>query len=226
MKKIIFILAIIVSVYNLNAQRVVEKQITVKPTAALNLKLDFADTIRIKQSKDNNIRIKAIVDINDNQNNDKYELITTESEDYVKVMAKIHDMESIRIPCRNYRGISYDCHGGKCLTMNISYEIEVPSIANLQIETISGDIIVENSKYPVNIKSISGIIDFSIPSNSNSDIRIETVTGGVYTNHEFNKSSDEFDGNPGGTDAIFRIGSGGTRIKLVTVSGDIFVRKI
>jgi len=226
MKKIIAIVAILVSVCNLKAQRIVEKQIALKSRASIDLKLDFADTIRIVQSKDNSVRIKAIVSINDNRNNDKYELITTENTDYIKVKAKIHDMESIRIPCKNRKGTNYNSYDGNCLSMDISYVIEVPIVANLQIETISGDIIIDNASYPMYIKSISGFIDLSLSTKANSEIRLETVTGGVYTNHEFSINSDEFKANPGGTDARFKLGSGENRIKLETVSGDIFLRKI
>jgi len=226
MKNTLVIIAFLISVYNLKAQRVVEEQIAVKPTATIALKLDFADSILIKQSKDDNIRIKAIVSINNNQHNDKYELIVSESNDFIKVKAKINDMESIRIPCNDHRGTNYSYSNGNCLTMDIIYEIEIPTIANLSIETISGDITIDNPNSPMDVRSISGYIDLSINPKTNSNIKVETVTGGVYTNHEFNKDSDHCDSNPGGTDASFKIGSGGNRIKLETVSGDVFIRKI
>jgi len=227
MKKYIIGIVITLIAYTVNAQRVVEKQVTVKPSASLDLKLDFADTIQIKQSNDNTLRIKVIVNINDNLHNDKYELITNESGDSFTIKAKIHDMESIKAPCKNhYNGSMFYSHDGECLTMDIRYILEVPAIANLRIETISGDIIIEDAKYPMSIKTISGFIDLGIPEKTNSDLRIETVTGGVYTNHEFTKDNSDCESNPGGTDASLRIGSGGNKIKLETVSGDIFVRKI
>jgi len=226
MKKYIIGIIIPLLAFTVNAQRVIEKQITVKPTTSIDLKLDFADSIQIKQSKDNSVKIKVTVNINDNLHNDKYELITNEGIEILRVSAKIHDMKSLRIPCKNHIGSNYDYHDGECLTMDISYVIEVPSIANLKIETISGDIIIENAQSSMTINSISGFIDICISTKANSDLRIETVTGGVYTDHEFNKVKDECESNPGGTDASFSIGSGGNRIKLETVSGDIFIRKI
>lgn len=226
MKTIITTILSILLTFTLNAQRVVEKKIEINPTSTLKLDLEFADTIHIKQSSDNTLKIKATVSINDNQNNDNYELITNENGSYLTVKAKIHDMESIRIPCKKNGKSMYNYNDGKCLTMDISYVIEVPSIADLRLETISGDIIIDQAKNPMNIKTISGFIDMSIPAKSNSDIRIETVTGGVYTNHEFSKDNDDCDSNPGGTDANFKLGTGDNKIKLTTVSGDIFIRKI
>jgi len=226
MKKYLFGIIITLVAYSVNAQRLVEKELIVKPNTSLNLKLDFADTIHVVQSKDNSLRIKATVSINDNLHNDKYELITEESDQMIRVNAKIHDMNSLRVPCKNLKGSNYNYHDGKCLTMTINYTIEIPAVSNLRVETISGDIIIENSKYPLNIKSISGFIDLSIPVKSNANISIETVTGGVYTNHDTNKENYNCDSNPGGTDANLKLGSGENRIKLNTVSGDIYLRKI
>lgn len=226
MKTIITIILSIFTLISLNAQRVVEKQIAVNAPTNLTLSLDFADTIQIKPSKDNSVRIKATVNINDNLHNDKYELFADEGSQSLRISAKIHDMKSLRVPCKNYIGTSYDCQGGKCLTMNINYEIEVPVLADIKVETISGDIIIEKSSCPMWLKSISGFIDLSIPSSTNSDIKIETITGGVYTDHELKKENVDCDSNPGGTDAYIRLGSGGNRIKLITVSGDIYVRKM
>lgn len=226
MKKYIIIIGITICAYLANAQRVVEKQIEVKSTCSLTLDLDFADSIIIKQSNDNSIRVKVMVNINDNLNNDKYELITSEGGQSLRMSAKIHDMESIRVPCRNHHGASYNFDNGKCLSMNIKYEIEIPTITYIKLETISGDVIINKSNCPMSIESISGFIDLSIPYSANSEIKIQTVTGGVYTNHEYDNSSDRCRSNPGGTDANFRLGNGENRIRLSTVSGDIFVRKI
>lgn len=226
MKSYIIGISALLMTFSIYAQRVVEKQINIKSTASLSLDLQFADTIHIKQSKDNTVRIKATVNINDNLHNDKYELTTDESDQIVKISAKIHDMKSLRVPCKNKRGTSYDYDDGKCLTMDINYEVEVPSLASIKVETISGDLIIDKGTSPMLLKSISGFIDLSIPLTANSDIRIETVTGGVYTNHELKKDKDDCDSHPGGTDASIRLGSGGNRIKLSTVSGDIYVRKI
>ncbi|NVO12340.1 MAG: hypothetical protein HXX16_20450 [Bacteroidales bacterium] len=226
MKK--YIIGFIVSMiaYTVNGQRIVEKQITVKSTSSVDLKLDFADTIQVKQSKDNILRIKAIVSINDNQHNDKYEIIIRDDGDFLRVKANVNDMKSIRVPCKSHKGSNYESHGGECVNIDIYYVIEVPTVANLHIETINGNITIDNALCPMSIESISGFIDLRIPANANLDLNLKTITGGVYTNHEFNISTDNFKGNPGGTNAWFKLGSGGNKVKLSTISSDIFIRKI
>lgn len=226
MRKIFIITAILISFCKLYGQRVIDKQVDVKPNAAIDLKLEFADSILVKPSTDNNFRIKAVVSINDNQHNDNYELNISESSETIKVKAKIRDMESIRIPCKNRKGTYYGNSNGKCLTMDIRYEIELPSNTSVKLETISGDITILNAKNPMILKSISGYIDVNISSKFDSDIQIGTVTGGVYSNIEINKDNGYCHSSPGGTDATIRIGKGGSTIKLETISGDIFIRKI
>ena len=225
MKKFNLIVALIITTLAVNAQRIVEKQISAKSTTNIDLNLEFADSIRIKQSNDNSIHIKAIVSIKNNQNNDKYELITNENGDKLSIKAKIHDMNSIRIPCNNRKSNSYN-YDGKCLTLDIYYEIEVPSIANLKLKTISGDITIEKGIYPMYLESISGFINLYVPSKADAEVSVNTVTGGVYTNLDINKSNSDLDSHPGGTDGTIKINNGGNRIKLHTVSGDIYLRKI
>lgn len=225
MKKFLIITAILVSFCKLYGQRVVDKQVEIKQNATIDLKLEFADSILIKPSSDSNFKIKAVVCINDNQHNDNYELNISEGSENIKVKAKIRDMESIQVPCKKHKGSYYGNSNGKCLTMDIRYEIEIPINANVRVETISGNITVQNAKNPMIIKSISGFIDINISPKFDSNIKIETVTGGVYSNFEINKDSGYCHSNPGGTDATLRIGKGGSAIKLETISGDIFIRK-
>lgn len=226
MKNYLLGIILLLTTANLSAQKNVEKQITVDPSTILNLKLEFADTIKIIQSKDNSVRIIASVNINDNLNNDKYELITNQSNGLLSISAKIHDMKSLRVPCKNRKGSNYNYYDGECITMDINYVIEVPNIAKLKIETISGNIIIGNTLSTMLISSISGFIDLGISNKSNSHLKIESVTGGVYSNYEFNKMNDRIDSSPGGTSASFKIGNGEKSIELTTISGDIFIRKI
>ncbi|MDD4604373.1 MAG: hypothetical protein PHF97_11285 [Bacteroidales bacterium] len=224
MKK--YLMGILVSMiaFAVNAQKVVEKQISLNPTSSLDLKLEFADTIQVKQSKDNTLRITATVNINDNQHNDKYELITSVESGFVEIKAKIHDMESIRVPCKNHQGSNYESHDGKCVTMDISYMIEVPAIADLHLKTINGNIIIDHALNTMSIESISGFIDLTVPVTSNLNFNLKTITGGIYTNPELHINMDNYKGNPGGNEAQFKTGTGGNMVKLSTISNDIFVR--
>ena len=77
----------------------------------------------------------------------------------------------------------------------------------------------------MNINSVSGFIDYSIPKSLNAKIDLSTITGDVYSNVSFNdKDSNEISWV--GTNRKLSLNGGMNDIKLKTVSGDIYLRKM
>jgi hypothetical protein len=207
-------------------QRVVDKTIEVKKSSELKLKFDFADSIKVTPSPNNNLVIKVVVIINDNQHNDKFELKTYDNSEVLTIEGIVNDMDKIKVPCNRKNGSHYYNNDNECITMDIYYEIQVPQVEKLSIKTISGDITIKNLVVPMKIESKSGFIDMNISSRSNAEIFIKTVTGGVYTNHEINKEVDKCKTNPANTSVFFKLNDGNTPIELKTISSDIFLRKM
>lgn len=205
------------------AQLVVERSLEVKPSTKLNLKLDFADSIRLTPIKGNTLRVKAVVNINNNQDNDKYELAASSNGDFTTVKATISAMESIGRTSKN--GMRRYNHGD-CITMDIYYEIEIPQVADIELFSISGDILVDELMCPASIETVSGFIDVSIPAKFGAEVSVNTVTGGVYTNFDIIPKTDEYKSGPAATKAQFLLNNGGSRIRLRTVSSDIYLRKL
>jgi hypothetical protein len=222
-KSIITLLAAGFIVVPTMAQLVVEKSIEVKPNTKLDLKLDFADSIRLTPAKGNTLRLKAVVNINDNKDNDRYELVASSNGDLATVKANISGMESIGRTSKNGKR---RYHHGDCFTMDIYYEIEVPQVAEIELFSISGDIQVSELKCPASIETVSGYIDVSIPAKFGAEVAVNTITGGVYTNFDINPKTDECKSGPATTKAQFLLNNGGNRIRLRTVSSDIYLRKI
>jgi len=226
MRQIIFTLIFTLIAVWTYGQRVVDKTIEVSKSSILKLDLDFADSIKVTPSPNGNLIIKVIVSINDNQHNDKFELKSSNSNNYITIEGKVNDMDKIKVPCNRKNGTNYYNHGNECITMDIYYEIQVPQVEKLSIKTISGDITITNLIVPMKIESISGFIDMNIPAKANANISIKTVTGGVYTNHEIDKKVDECRTNPASTNVHFQLNAGNTPIELKTISSDVFLRKI
>lgn len=126
------------------------------------------------------------------------------------------------------------------LVHGMSNEVEIKSqIGDLKFvdvtgpiiaTTLSADINVEfsslNQASPSSITSVSGDIDITLPENSKGDFRLNTVSGDVYTDFDFemvNKNR----GNKfwPGTNATARLNGGGVEFSVKSVSGDIFIRK-
>lgn len=105
-------------------------------------------------------------------------------------------------------------------------DVTGPIIAN----TLSADINVVfsalNQSSPSSISSVSGDIDITLPDNSKGDFRVNTVSGEVYTDFNFNtvNKPPRHQYWPG-TSATARVNGGGVEFAVKSVSGDIFIRK-
>ena len=119
------------------------------------------------------------------------------------------------------RTIIYDCS----INMDLYFEVRIPKNNKLEIETISGDIEIKDIHARMDINTISGFIDLSLPANYDADLELSTITGGMYSNFEFNNEKSKGYHHYGKSDISKRLNNGGTRIFLETISGDIFIRK-
>jgi hypothetical protein len=98
----------------------------------------------------------------------------------------------------------------------------------LVLSTISGDIEINfgviSVDKPVSVNSISGEIDITLPVKSAADIELQTVTGTMYSDFDFSDNSKEMN-RIGGNQLNYKLNGGGTRLSIVTVSSNIYLRK-
>lgn len=127
--------------------------------------------------------------------------------------------------------IRIDCVSGDLRLEGIYGDIEASTSSGdieveqnkggLDLNTISGDVEVKTEISPeseYNIETTSGEIGFCLPEDSNARLRCETQSGSIRTQVPLNVSSTSRNFLKG------ELGSGGARIYLTTVSGDIKVR--
>lgn len=216
MKKILLITAILLGSAALGfSQKVIDKKIEVDGKKA-ELKLDFADNIKIEAWDKNYIEFHAQANIEDNQYNDFYELNVNEQSGKTEVVEKI-DFDGIK----KQRGEKNLCN----FDMDIEYSVKIPKNLNFSVNTISGEIELIACEGTMNVNSVSGFIDYSIPEALKAKIDLSTVTGDVYSNVSFDdKDTDEFSWV--GTNRKLTLNGGNKDIKLKTVSGDIYLRKL
>jgi lia operon protein LiaG len=98
----------------------------------------------------------------------------------------------------------------------------------LVLSTISGDINVAlagvNMDKPFSINSVSGEIDITLPAKITADIEMGSVSGAMYSDFDLN-SGDKDMKHVGGNHLTSKLNGGGTRFSIVTVSGNIYLRK-
>lgn len=216
MKKYFLVTAIILgSALFAFSQKVIDKKIEVDGQKT-EMKLSFADNITIEAWSNNYIQLQASANIDDNQYNDFYALNVNQKSGKIEI-EEVVDFEAIKkkIGKKNLCNFNTD----------INYKLKIPQNLNFDINTISGEIELVGCEGEMTVKSISGFIDYSIPAKLKANIDLSTVTGDVYSNVDFdNKQSDKISWV--GTNRELKLNGGDKEVKLKTVSGDIYLRKL
>jgi len=192
-----------------NAQKLSEKHISFSGKEALSMNIQIADSINITTWKKEEVSVRASVNINDNTDNDAYEISYPEFGKTVEIKA-------------NFKKDYFKGRDNINSRSEIYWEVIIPEKTPFSVETINGNITIKGVTDEMSIKTISGFIDLSEPSEVRADLQISTITGTVFTNHEFGGEKRE-----GGILTKIRkdLNDGGYPIKLETISGDIFLRK-
>ncbi len=226
--KTIYILLIIVSItLNVSAQRIVEKTIPVTKNQKIELDFQFADDIIVNAWDKNEVYVKATVNINYGEDNDKFEFDIFEGSSFIKIESEIKDLK--KISKKGYRIIIEDddtiitngCH----TKMDLNFEIKMPAGCELTIETISGNIEIKGVHKEMEINTISGDIDLSIPEDMKADLSMSTISGTLYSNLEVEFTDKHSRMHHIGGNIDTELNGGGVDIDLETISGNIYLRK-
>ncbi|HLX93875.1 MAG TPA: hypothetical protein VKR32_19460 [Puia sp.] len=216
MKQISIVMALLLAMQFAGAQKIVEKHIDYSGKKMISLKLEIADSIRIIAWNKNQVYTKASININNNQNNDAYEVNFDDEGTTVRVHSRFRYHNSC---C----GDSSDCCNCNCHD-KIYFDVYVPENADFSVETINGDITITGKTGEIRAHSISGFIDLTLQPDTKADLRMNTITGTMYSNFDF--SSEKNLRHVGGSSVSTMLNGGGENaIELETISGDIFLRK-
>ena len=210
MKKIITILSAFLVILTVNAQMKIDRHLPFSGKEAVSLKIEISDSVLIETWDKNEVWVRASVNINDNKDNDAYETSFDEGGKTLVVRA----------------GFKKDYFRGRkmnCVESEIAWQVFVPRNVAVSAESINADFTVTGNTGPLKIKSISGFIDLAVPENRSASLDFSTISGTIYTDHKF---SSEISVKNVMAHVQNRLNSGGEQIKLETISGDIFFRKL
>lgn len=219
-------IAILVSI-SIFSQDIIEETLAIKNSRDVEVNFDFADQIIIKKWAKPEAFVKVIVNINDNEDNDKFNLDLSESSGKIKITGEIDDLENIgqsQTVIRHGEIIRNDSH---CISMEIDCEIFLPESSGITVETISGDVEIIGFSAPLKVNSISGFVDISIDNSTKADVFMETVTGEFYSDLDLERiGTSEWKHHWIGGKLESKLNGGGHKINLETVSGNIYLRKL
>jgi hypothetical protein len=211
---------------NLISQDIIEKSIAINTNQEVEVNFDFADQIIIKKWDKKEASVKVIVNINDNEDNDRFNLDVSNSLGSIHITGEIDNIEDIgqsKTIISHGEIIRNDNH---CINMEIDCEIYLPENAGITLETISGDVEIIGFTAPLEINSISGFVDVSIEKSAKANIVMETITGEFYSDLALEATgSAEWKHHWIGGKFESTINGGGQKIHLETVSGNIYLRE-
>jgi hypothetical protein len=209
MKRTALIISLCLLVLQAGAQAKFEKHFNFQGKNTVKLDIQIADSINIQTWDKNEVYALGTVNINENKDNEAYSVNFSEEDQNVVVDAHFKD---------NY----FKGKDGCCLKSDIFWTVFIPEKSKVVTESINANITVKGSTGPVNLKSISGFIDYAVPASKPAELDFSTVTGTVFTNLMISPNGS---GNHIPSRIHYKMNDGGDLIKLETISGDIFFRK-
>lgn len=194
-----------------------EKVVNLKNGQTVFLELKFANDIKVVSWDKPVLSVKANVEHNFKEPLD-FQLLEQNSSDEVQIEEKVKNLENHKSFNTNGKNADNDC-----LQLKIDYEVFLPSNTVLKINSISGNIEIKNMNNAMNIETISGFVDIEINSSNRYDLACSTISGEIYSdlNFDYNKVKEDIVGSKLNT----RYNGGGTKLKLQSISGDLFIRK-
>jgi hypothetical protein len=219
MKNVLSIIALCTIFQSICAQKIIEKTIDYAGKKSISMNLEIADSIRIITWSKQQVYVKASVNINDNKNNDDYKVNFDESGSLVGIHSRFQFAKG-----KNCCGDSENCHCNCNCNSQIDFEVYVPENSDFSVETINGDITIKGKIAQIRAHSISGFIDLTVTPEIKADLKMNTISGTMYSNFDF--SSGKNLRHVGGSAITTILNGGGERsIDLETISGDIYFRK-
>ncbi|GGA86717.1 hypothetical protein [Puia dinghuensis] len=220
MKTSILITLLTLALLPTQAQKIIEKHIPFSPNNFVAMNFQISDSIRIITWKKNEVYVKSSINVNDNQNNDDYNMVFDETGNTINVSGKLETKKLQR-----HGKDSGNCCCCYCnYNSTIIHEVYIPENAGFSVETINGNIVITGNTAEIKARSISGFIDLSIAPDRKAEVKMHTISGTMYSNIELTSTSRRVR-QVGGGSVRADLNGGGKPIDLETISGNIFFRK-
>lgn len=204
----------------LSAQSTIFKEsVKVEGQKQVDLEFTFADNITFKIWDKKEVMVEVSVNINEGKNNDIFSIKSDRSESTIYFEM---DKEMWKKLSRKDDGTWNNCN----ISSEIDYTVYLPKGLKVKSNTISGDYELSYFGSPLDLRTISGVIDVTITEKENLDFRAKTISGEVYSDIEIKY--------PEGTDGLRqivgqqfkgRLNAGGIESAFETISGNIYLRK-
>ncbi|WP_083139552.1 DUF4097 family beta strand repeat-containing protein [Polaribacter reichenbachii] len=236
MKSLYLFIGLLLTINNLSAQKKVTENTSSNHINDVYVHLKFANNIIVKNWNKDEISVEATVNLDDNKHNDYFSFKAENIGDTYKIAS---DYGEYFKKHRSYINCNDDSNSTSKYQNIVNYVIHVPKNIKLKVKSISGDVETENFQGDLNLDLISGNITVKKHSNemqlktisgdidiyiADAKLEAKTLTGGVYSDLEIDFDKHKKKGF--GSKIVTTINKGTAFLKLNTISGDIYLRKI
>lgn len=149
-----------------------------------------------------------------------------------------HSAYKLKVPENIALSIHRSCERtGETVIQNIKGEIEFDGCHRIELKNVTGPLVVStisggvdvvfttiSKDKPISLATISGAVDVTLPANSPVDVEMSCISGQMYSDFDFPQDKNDLH-RIGGNNIHGTLNGGGTRIKLHTISGNIYLRK-
>ena len=227
MKAIFLLIVCCVVSFQISAQKIVEVTEPISSDQELKLEFDFASDITVTSWNKNEVYVKATVDINNGEDNDKFEFKTKKGSGFISIESKINDLDKMYQNCTTIIIEDGDTTiiNGDHNRFDIDFEVFMPSSLKLQLSTINGDVELIGISGPMEISTINGEVDLHLDPNQKADLEMSSINGTFYTNFDLDIKNRKDNLCKIGGDVHTQLNGGGRTIALETINGAIYLRK-
>ncbi len=183
------------------AQTTVTRSYPVKPGQQVKLEFDYPQTVRVSTWDKNEVSVKALVSINDGDNDNAFTLEETNDNNTVSIRNRIVDMNKLphtytimrngtktsfkskeafeEFRNRESGGIKYSSDG---VDIKITIEIKVPANTITDVKSTYGIVEMLDFNGPLNVNATYGGIDATVNESKTGKLTATTSYGEIYTN--------------------------------------------
>lgn len=190
---------------SLMAQTKVNKIIAVNKGQTISMNFDYPELIKISTWDKSEISIQGEVTINNGENDDAFELLTSANGNTVVIENNIKDLKNLpqmitvidgskkirfksKEDYKKYKsenGASYDIVSWG-VDMDIILEIKIPKSMTTSITSVYGMVEVKDFSAPLTVEAKYGGVDASLAIASVGELVVETNYGQIYSNLDLN----------------------------------------
>lgn len=237
------IIALVLPLKNF-AQTAINKTVEAKPGQQVVLHFDYPEMVRVSTWDKNEISVQGTVSINNGENDDAFELLTSVSGNTISIRNEIKNMKGLphritivdganKIVFKSKEELhKYQQEQGRGgfdrmsygLEMDILLDIKVPRNFQTRVESVYGMVEIKDFTGPLTVDATYGGVDAALTERATGEVAATTNYGEIYTNFDAKFGAEGFKQGDFHTYVVAKPGTG-PKYEFDSKYGNVYIRK-